>query len=99
VARRHRPRFRVVNDGLIGQRHEFLTDVDVGVRPRLCHHKDGPSKASQRLFASLIVIAASGSKRELVIERSRARSGQLLSESGALDAARGDDPYFFLFFA
>jgi hypothetical protein len=61
--------------------------------------KDGPSKASQRLFASLIVIAASGIKRALIIERSRARSGQRLSESGALEVARGDDPYFFLFFA
>jgi hypothetical protein len=46
-----------------------------------------------------MAIAASGVGRALIIERSRARSEQRPSESGAPDAARGDDPYFFLFFA
>jgi len=58
-----------------------------------------PAKLRDVSIASLMVIAASGVGRALIIERSRARSGQRPSESGAPDAARGDDPYFFLFFA
>jgi hypothetical protein len=58
---------------------------------------------SQQSLATFLRVAYGhlrvGVKRALIIQRSRARSGQRRSESGALDSARGDNLYFFLFFA
>jgi hypothetical protein len=43
----------------------------------------------QRLFASLVISAARGIERALIIERLRARLGQRLAQVGALDTASG----------